>query len=298
MKNRYLFSVFHLFVFCVGLCTCKGEKTFVVKEGCYVPLFGTDALNLSYEAGAHGTNCYHLITVLLPGTFVDVPDFGEKVSKVVWHVNEKKTYEGYVHNDFLEKFCREIPKDAVKCSPSPMPLEEIRTLFQCCIDEQVPYCWGGNCLEAVPLPKDYVFSQNGGKVKKPYELRGFDCSGLLYFISGGLLQHSTRRLRECEGGKILWTVGKKDVVSLEDLKKELGELKLQDTDYIVLIGHVVVWFNGGIIEFRGMDYGCVFTSGEEAVAGRIMELIEKSRTNEEEDNDVRFVRWHPELSEE
>ena len=297
MRNSYLFSVFHLFVFCVGLCTCKGEKTFVVKEGCYVPLFGTDTLNLSYEAGTHGTNCYHLITVLLPGTFVDVPDLGEKISKVVWHVNQKKTFEGYIHNAFLKNACKEVPKDVDKFSPSPMPLKEIRTTFQHCIDDQVPYCWGGNWFEAIPLPEDYVFSQCGGKVKKNYELRGFDCSGLLYFISGGLLQHSSRRLREYEDGKILWSVGKKDDVSLEDLKKKLVDLKLRDTDYIVIVGHVVAWYNGGIIEFRGMDYGCVFTPAEKA-AERIMELIEKSRTKEEEDGDVRFVRWHPELSEE
>ena len=292
-KGRFV-SLLGLFVFCIWLSFCRGEKTFVVKEGCYVPLFGTDVCKLLYRAGAHGTNCYRLLTVLLPGTFVDVPDFGEKISKVVWHVNPEKNFEGYIHNEFLENACKEVPKDAVKWSPSPKSLKETRAIFQRCIDERVPYCWGGNWFEIIPLPEDYVFSQCGGAVERAYELRGFDCSGLLYFISGGLLQHSTRRLREYEGGKILWSVGKKDTVSLEDLKKKLVGLKLRDTDYVVIIGHVVVWFNGGIIEFRGMDYGCVFTPAEKA-AERIMELIEKSRTNEEEDSDVRFIRWHPEL---
>lgn len=82
MKKRYLFSIFHLFISCVILCVCRGEKTFVVKEGCYVPLFGTDGCELLYHAGEHGTNCYYLLTVLLPGSFVDVRNFGEKVSKV------------------------------------------------------------------------------------------------------------------------------------------------------------------------------------------------------------------------
>ena len=225
---------------------------------------------------------------------MDVPDFGEKVSKVVWHVNQKKTFERYVHNAFLKNACKEVRKDVVKWSPSPMPLKEIRTIFQRCIDEHVPYCWGGNWFETISLPEDYVFSQSGGKVERAYELRGFDCSGLLYFISDGLLQHSTRRLREYEGGKVLWSVGKKDDVSLEDLKEKLAELKLRDTDYIVLIGHVVVWFNGGIIEFRGMDYGCVFTPAEK-VHERIMELIAASRKTDDGDSDVRFIRWHPEL---
>lgn len=262
-----------------------------------MPLFGTDGCELLYHAGEHGTNCYYLLTVLLPGSFVDVRNFGEKVSKVAWHVNEKTTYEGYIHNRFLRDFFEEVPKDIDGKSPSPIPLKDIRAVFQRCLGESVPYCWGGNWFETISLPEDYVFSQSGGKVEKNYELRGFDCSGLLYFVSDGLLQHSTRRLREYGGGKILWSVGKKDSVSLEDLKKKLVDLKLRDTDYIVLIGHVVVWFNGGIIEFRGMDYGCVFTPAEKA-AERIMELIEKSRTNEEKDSDVRFVRWHPELSEE
>ena len=258
-----------------------------------MPLFGSSGSGFSYEAGAHGTNCYDLITVLLPGTFVDVSDFGEKESKVIWHVNKKITCEGWIHNRFFENF--EIRKDDIKPSHSPMSLKEIKSAFQRCLDEHVPYCWGGNQFETIPLPKDYVFSRNGGTLEKPYELRGFDCSGLLYFVSDGLLPHNSGGLRLYKDGKILWNIGKKDPVSLENLKKKLVELKLRDTDYIVIRGHVVVWYNGGIIEFRGIDYGCVFTSGEEAIAKRITELIEKSRARKEEDSDVRFIRWHPEL---
>ena len=309
MRKNRLFIVSHLFVFCIGLSLCKGEKTFEVLDGCYVPLFKTTSgLNLSYEAGAHGTNCYDLITVLLPGTFVNVHEFGEKITEVVWHVNDKKTYKGLMHNEFLQNFCKEVPEDDVKWLPKPMPLREIRETFQWCSDKEnnVPYCWGGCCFGAVPLPGDYTFSQvfsedekegKNGKtcIKRPYELRGFDCSGWLHFISGGLLEHSTRRLREYDGGKVLWKIGKNETVSFEDLKKKLPELKLQDTDYIVIIGHVVVWHDGGLLEFRGKDYGCVYTKGEEAVAKRLMELIARSRERPEEDSDVRFIRWHPEL---
>lgn len=207
-------------------------------------------------------------------------------------MNEKTTYEGYIHNRFLRDFFEEVPKDIDGKSPSPIPLKDIRAVFQRCLGESVPYCWGGNWFETIPLPEDYVFSQCGGKVERVYELRGFDCSGLLYFISNGLLPHSTRRLRNC--GKILYKIEKNDAVSIDDLKEKLAALRLRDSDYIVIEGHVVVWYNGGVIEFRGMDYGCVFMPAEKAPE-RIMELVTASRKANDDEGDVRFIRWHPEL---
>ena len=257
-----------------------------------MPLFGTDDSKLLYDAGAHGTNCYHLLTVLLPGSLLDLIDLGKKISKVVWHVNQKKTFEGYVHSAFLKKSCKEVSKDAVKWSPLPMPLKKIRAIFQRCINDGVPYCWGGNWFETIPLPDDYIFSQCGGKVERVYELLGFDCSGLLYFISGGLLPHSTRHLRSY--GKILYRIEKSDTVSSEDLREKLTTLRLRDSDFIVIEGHAVIWYDGGMIEFRGMDYGCVFTPAEKAPE-RIMELVTASRKANDDEGDVRFIRWHPEL---
>ena len=52
-----------------------------------------------------------------------------------------------------------------------------------------------------------------------------------------------------------------------------------------------------MIEFRGMDYGCVFTPAEKA-AERIMALVAAIRKTDDDESDVRFIRWHPELSKE
>lgn len=303
MRKRCLFSFFHLFFLCVGLCLCRGEGFFVVKQNCSMPLFSIeDFQHLPYYAGEHGTSCLKLINVLLPGTFLEFISKNEKgVCKVSWHVNNKKRYDGYVHEWCLDRWCQKVSEDDVRWLPSPMSLEEAGKFFEKC-PGKIPYCWGGACEKEIFLPKDtYVFEQmqersDGGiNVKKPYKLHGFDCSGLLHRISGGLLEHSTQRLRE--QGKILWCIGKEDDVSSEDfqqtLEKQLDELR--DTDYIVIIGHVVVWWNGGIIEFRGVDYGCVFTQERDAIITRINELIERSRARKEEDSDVRFIRWHPEL---
>ena len=316
-KRLRLFSFVQICVFCIGLSLCFGKDALIVKDGCYVPLFKIrnwgkgfdlqkdeeDHLKLSYEVGLYGTNCEDLVTVLLPKTLLEVPERGHKLSHVIWHVNRNKTFHGLVHNQFLSNCCKEISEENFTWERHPMALTEIGSFFKELIEHNPPYCWGGNYAEEISLPVDYQFSQKPREDEKPfiekkYRLCGFDCSGLLYFISGGLLEHSSRRLREYKDGKLLCRIRKDDTVSVEDLKKRLTELKLQDSDCIVVIGHVVVWYNEGLLEFHGKDCGCVYTKGEEAVVNRLMELIKQSRARPEEDSDVRWIRWHPELLEE
>ena len=316
-KRLRLFSFVQICVFCIGLSLCFGKDALIVKNGCYVPLFKIrnwgkefdlqkdeeEHLELSYEVGPYGTNCEDLVTVLLPKTLLEVSKRGNKLSHVIWHVNKNKLFHGLVHNQFLSKCCDVISEEDFTWEQHPMTLTEIGSFFKELIEHNPPYCWGGNYIGKIVLPGDYKLTQKKNEEGEPlaegeYQLRGFDCSGLLYFISGGLLEHSSRRLREYKDGKLLWRIGKNDIVSVEDLKKRLTGLKLQDSDCIVVIGHVVVWYNEGLLEFRGKDCGCVYTNGEEAVVNRLMELIVQSRARPEEDSDVRWIRWHPELLEE
>ena len=64
MEKRHLYFIF-LSTVCLGLCGCGREKMFIVRECCYVPLFGNSDSNLSYEEREHRTNCYNLMTPVL-----------------------------------------------------------------------------------------------------------------------------------------------------------------------------------------------------------------------------------------
>ena len=302
--------------FMSGFVFAKREF-FVVKEGSPVPLYDTEDLkNLPYYVGNYGTSCRKLMSVLLPGSFLEFVSKNEKgVCKVLWLRRENKNNEGYIHESLLQKCCRKVLKEDVKYEASPMPLEEIRKFFARC-PGQIPYCWGGNWEYEIELPSDYGFEQISEdleqKIKeefhgKPYRLHGFDCCGLVYYVSGGLLKRTTWGIRE--QGKLLRCFGKK---SKEISRKELAEFldKLQDTDCIILkgyrvgsepdpmkddSGHLATWYNGGILEFRGVDYGCEYRNQKEEVLDRIMRWIGLVRKSKDETCDLRFIRWHPEL---
>ena len=260
---------------------------FVVKDECYLPLFENNKEIRSFERGEKGCNCDDLDTVLLPGAVIEV--LGDEKSgmvEVTCEMTERVKHKGFVYASSVEDFCKKFEKGDVKRERSPMSLDEIRSVFKRCLSENVPYCWGGNNFEAIPLRGATFTSKKEGE---QYECRGFDCSGLLYYISNGTLPHATGALKNF--GKRLFTVeaAKKWEVSEEDLKKEIGDLK--DTDFIAIKGHVIVAYNKGLIEFRSKDLGCCFTPKEKAVQ-RITELIEAAK---KKNSDVWFVRWHPEV---
>ena len=175
---------------------------------------------------------------------------------------------------------------------------KIKEFFKEC-PGKISYCWGGNWKDRITLPNDYGFVQTSEsegediKVLKPYELCGFDCCGLLYYVSDGLLRRSARGIRK--PGKILWRITKQDVITREELASKLEKLELQDTDCIVIRTHLATWWQGGILDFRGVDYGCAFVNTKDEIVDKIMRFISTVHASEDEDNDVRFIRWHPEL---
>ena len=278
-------------LFCLGLafglfCAHAGDM-FVVQDKCYLPLFENNKEIRSFERGKKGCNCDDLDTVLLPGSVIDVLGYKENgMAEVKCKMTEKVKHEGYVYKSSIENFCEKFEEGGVKQKRSPMSLEEIRSVFESCLCENVPYCWGGNQFETVSLSGVTFTSKNEGE---QYECRGFDCSGLLYYISDGTLPHATGALENF--GTRLFTVeaAKKWEVSKENLEKIILDLK--DTDFIAIKGHVIVAYKKGLIEFRSKDLGCCFTPEEKTIQ-RITELIEAAK---KKNSDVWFVRWHPEV---
>ena len=262
---------------------------FVVKDGCYLPLFENNKEIRSFERGEKGCNCDDLDTVLLPGAVVEVlGDEKNGMVEVTCEMTEKVRHKGFVYKSSIKDFCKKFQEGDAKRERSPMSLEDIKKVFERCLSENVPYCWGGNQFETVPLRGATFTSEKKGD---QYECRGFDCSGLLYYVSDETLPHATGALKNF--GKRLFTVeaNKKWEVSNEDLKRVVADLK--DTDFIAIRGHVIVAYNKGLIEFRSKDLGCCFTPEGKAVQ-RITELIEAAK---KKNSDVWFVRWHPELQE-
>lgn len=272
-----------------GLFCAHAGDMFVVKNECYLPLFVDNKEIRSFERGEKGCNCDDLDTVLLPGSVIKVEESKEEngMAKVTCKMTGAVEHNGYVYKSSIEDFCEKFEEGGVKRGRSPMSLKEIKEVFDRCLskDNPVPYCWGGNQFEAVPLRGATFTSEKKGK---QYECRGFDCSGLLYYISNGTLPHATGKLENCKERLFTIEAKKKWEVSKEDLEKVIRDLK--DTDFIAIKGHVMIAYNKGLIEFRSKDLGCCFTPKEEA-SQRVMELIEAAK---KKGSDVWFVRWHPE----
>ena len=305
-KGFYIVGILAV-CFAIAFLEFGMDNVFVVKDDGLVPVFVTDKLDLQYESGKGGTNCYELDTVLLPNTRIKVAEKREGgVSKIEYYLSKACNGTGYVHNDFLKKSCgklhvlseKNLSERAVE--PAPMPLSRIRKLFEYCINNGVPYCFGGNNFERIELPKEYSFSPFGEQVEggRPYELRGLDCSGLPYLISNGTLPHCTRGLDKM--GDEVFTFDWQKEYSLEEKERVLGLLR--DTDYLVFLhnrnlaktvgsGHVIVSFNGGFIEFKNKNCGCVYTDKEHAME-RLNSMLNASRNS---CSNLFIRRWHPEV---
>ena len=120
---------------------------------------------------------------------------------------------------------------------------------------KMPYLLGGNITEKInlnlPLGSIPFYSRNTN-------LYGIDCSGLLYFVTGGHTPRNTKELMEF--GEVV-----------EDLCP---------LDLIVFKGHVLIYLGDGlVIESREID-GVIISKWD-----RRKELITKP---------YRFIRFHPE----
>lgn len=265
-----------------------------VKSDCKVPVFTSQETTLEYEKNAKGTECPALSTVLLPGEQINILDLEARPIIPVEYLLGKRVLTGYIHQDFLQNVIDiESNKPLQQPKAKPLSMKECEAILKRCIDEQVPYCLGGNNFEAIPLPTDYHFT-NKSTDKNPdtiFELRGFDCSGILHYISNGTLPHCTKDLKDA--GQIVRKFDCTKVYPKWQREERLSKLK--SLDYILLLtpkgGHVLVVHNGGLFEFRDIKSGCIFTP-EERVLERFNELFEQGEKAGK--SEIYLVTWHSE----
>lgn len=271
----------------------RSGEIFIVKDNGQVPLFVTPETKLTYKAREKVYTCLDLDTVLLPKTQIRVSgECDAGVLKVMFYTSEACYGEGYVHRRFLENDCESskqwfFPK---KRKRSPFALREIREIFNRCLKEDIPFCYGGNHLNAVDLSGDYSFSPDDEQTALPYRLRGFDSSGLLHFISNGTLPHSTRALREMMPRlHRIYTFRAEE--NYPELEREKVFHCLRDTDFILETDHVLIAFKGGFIESRRQTKGCFFHD-KKAAWQKFNEIINRAQAA---GKNLCVVRWHPEV---
>lgn len=153
------------------------------------------------------------------------------------------------------------------------------------------YIWGGNWPKGIPMllehyPPKIDMAQIDPLLSDTWQLKGVDCSGLLYYVSNGETPRNTSSLLNF--GKPISIEGK-DPADIVDL--------LNDLDLIVWRGHVVIVFDQETSIESIPGKGVV----KESLYERIEELVRDKKRIPVDDYALtadlgdRFVvrRWHP-----
>ena len=116
-------------------------------------------------------------------------------------------------------------------------------------------------------------------------------------MSNGVLPHCTKGLDIC--GKKIFVFSQRRY-SLKEKRAVLQIMK--DSDYIVFLhkhdkheftrlGHVLVFYNGGFLEFKWKEPNVFFTPREKALDKLDAVLMDAQMAG----SDLYVIRWHPEL---
>ncbi|MCL6755763.1 MAG: C40 family peptidase [Candidatus Rhabdochlamydia oedothoracis] len=218
-----------------------------------------------------------LETILLPGMSFDPR---EALPKNILKI-KTPNYSGkelYIHGEFL-------PNSSSKKQLINLPsVDKICKTLKKLIG--TPYLWGGNYPEGIAkIPKIYPPNANlsslDPKIQNIWQLKGVDCSGLLYYATGGYTPRNTADLVKYKKG-----------LKIENLKKEGILSLLQPLDLITWKGHVII-----VIDKET----CIESTPEKGVNSRrlferIEEVLKTRKPVNKNPSDKSFVirRWHSE----
>jgi hypothetical protein len=166
--------------------------------------------------------------IALPGSVFTILKRKHSGSREICQV-ETKEYEApfhvplYVDNRFL-RMQRVMP--AERSRSLPLQNEIVATLRN---TVGIPYVWGGNIPGGIPELEAWFYRGIRAADKKRLTLAGLDCSGLLYYSTGGWIPRNTSQLL---------TFGQSVVISGK-LSAEIA-LLLQPLDLIAWNGHVII----------------------------------------------------------
>ena len=192
-------------------------------------------------------------TILFPGVLVEIEELGEVFSKI--QTNEyPSTKDLWTYSALLQKTDKKEERQK-HLPPAQTILDSCRFL------EKTPYIWGGNWPEGLPHLK---------KIDPTLEttsLKGVDCSGLLYFATGGYTPRNTSDL-----------VYFGQEVCSSTLPPEEIQSKIKPLDLLVWRGHVLIVLDKeNLIESRVKD-GVVITPFRKRFAEIVTLVKEANKT--------------------
>lgn len=211
----------------------------------------------------------------------------EQVSTYIVRASTRE-YPGqdvFVDRRFLTPVADE-PEERIRSLPNvPNFLRKLEGL------KGVRYMWGGNWPGGIPSLLEYYppqidIAQLDPLLSDTWQLKGVDCSGLLYYVSDGATPRNTSSLVNFGKPVCIKEKDPEDIVGL-----------LNDLDLIVWRGHVVIVFDNQTSIESIAGKGVV----KQSLFQRIQELMREKKRIPVDDYDStadlgdRFVvrRWHP-----
>lgn len=218
-----------------------------------------------------------LETILLPGSPLIIKTNPRK------NICRIKTPEYAGKNLFIDKRFLEKTSSAVQINEL-ATVEEIYTILKSL--EGTPYLWGGNWPMGIDkmsefYPPSIDFTKLPEKTQNTWQLKGLDCSGLLYYATNG---HTPRNTTD------LLTYA--DHLEIEGLEGNEIAQRLNPLDLLLWKGHVII-----VID----NQTCIESTPKEGVhTNNLSERIEKllatrKAVNQYSSSFPSFVicRWHP-----
>ncbi|MGL4540582.1 MAG: peptidoglycan endopeptidase [Candidatus Rhabdochlamydia sp.] len=197
----------------------------------------------------------NLETILLPGTSLTPKETKETPYTHICRVEIPK-YPG--ENLFIDKRFLEITSFTVQTNEL-TTVEKICTALKNLVG--APYLWGGNWPMGIDEMREFYppsidFAQLPEKIQNTWQLKGLDCSGLLYYATKGHTPRNTSDL-----------VTYADRLEIEGLEGNEIVQKVKPLDLLAWKGHVII-----VID----NQTCIESTPKEGVhTNNLLERIEK-----------------------
>ncbi len=220
-------------------------------------------------------------TILLPQSKVELLD--KMPEPAVWHIHTKEYTSSeplYVDERFLTLVDLEVTDRPHTLPSVPAILKSLKSQLG------AEYVWGGNWPEGIPqLLEWYTPSIKDITLRNTWQLKGVDCSGLIYYASQGYTPRNTSSL--VHFGHHVPIEGKE----IDAIVEEMEEL-----DLIVWAGHVICVLDPETAIESKAGSGVIATSLKQ----RLSQVMQDRRPLDHyHPIKPSFVirRWHPDLTE-